>query len=250
MNVQDILPTGNDQFHYTFHGCETHSYWNEASNQSTWECNRSIGEVGLSNLPLDPRYCGPGYEEIIFSKGHERPMFQIPPGFGFRIGSGSRVNYLVVNMHYHNLSDAAWGNNWQGNSGVRVFTRASRPNKRIKPIHSFVADVTSGHVPGRAISRIEAACEVDNEAGAMHPIAIWTHTHLQTRAINIWKVDRRTGDWDYMGSKFPNQYGTGSREEKLVYYLHTRPEMVFLKGDSLAFECTVNITMKEERNFG
>merc|ERR1719464_1832695 len=65
---------------------------------ATWDCGEMAArDPGQESHPV----CGPGSaSQIIYAWAMDAPELELPPGVGFRVGGGSSIKYLVLQVHY------------------------------------------------------------------------------------------------------------------------------------------------------
>ena len=63
----------------------------------TWNCGEmATPEPGLETRPV----CGSGTSQIIYAWAMDAPALELPDGVGFRVGAGTDIKYLVLQVHY------------------------------------------------------------------------------------------------------------------------------------------------------
>ena len=81
--------------HMVIMGCETLPEYKARDDQDNfWECS---SDVSITN-------CGPGKNTLLYVWSRNAPTFALPDGVGIKIGGDTKINYLVLHVHYFNLA--------------------------------------------------------------------------------------------------------------------------------------------------
>lgn len=80
--------------HIMIIGCETLSEPEAETEQGyVWDCK------------YDPeKSCGSGRQTVLYAWSKNAPTYTLPDGVGFKVGGDTKINYLVLHIHYFNLN--------------------------------------------------------------------------------------------------------------------------------------------------
>ena len=134
---------------------------------ATWDCGEMAArDPGQESHPV----CAPGSaSQIIFAWAMDAPELELPPGVGFRVGGGSSIKYLVLQVHYASTDyiDAAGDD-----SGVILrYTEQELPKTA-----GVLLMGTGGSAPAHSTTYFETSCDIE-DSRVIHPFAFRTHTH-------------------------------------------------------------------------
>lgn len=109
--IVEYLPNATKQtaHHILIYGCQIPGYYERDTPRAVWDCgemtfagNHEDGDDDdIENLEIFPR--GPvckGQSQIVYSWAMDAPALKLPKGVGFKVGHGSDINYLVLQVHY------------------------------------------------------------------------------------------------------------------------------------------------------
>ena len=86
-------PSPQSLHHILIFGCETLTNSESQSGQGdVWDCKF-----------IPQKSCGPGLYRILYTWSRNAPTFEIPEGIGFKVGGNTKLNYLVMSVHYIKL---------------------------------------------------------------------------------------------------------------------------------------------------
>lgn len=177
--------------------------------------------------------CSKG-SQIIYAWARDAPPLQLPQDVAFEVGGDSKIQYLVLQVHYADVSAFEQGHTDE--SGVTLkYTDIPQP----KAAGVFLLG-TNGYIQGQSTEYMESACRV-NENKVMHPFAFRTHTHSLGRVVSGYRVRRNpvTGQdqWTLIGKKNP-------MKPQMFYPVEessdsSEKNMTIVKGDVMAARCTM-----------
>ena len=107
--------------------------------------------------------------QIIYAWAKDAPKLELPEDVAFRVGPGSDIKYLVLQVHYASLEHIPEDGDDSG-----IFLRFShRPLPRTAGVLLLG---TGGMTPPHSTTFFESACEIE-DGRPIHPFAFRTHTH-------------------------------------------------------------------------
>lgn len=140
----------------------------------------------LSKSPYDRgSVCGPGSQQLIlFGWALDAPAIEMPPQVGFKIGGSTGINYLVLQVHYGNVSPFKEDPSMTDNSGI-ILHSVQGANHGITKMAGIYLLLSNGYVPqGRSRHTIECLM---TEEKVIHPFRFRTHTHKLGTKVGAYK---------------------------------------------------------------
>jgi len=160
----------------------------------------------------------------LWGMGGNRTM--LPPNTGFKVGAGSKIKYLVLQVHYINIEDI----DIEGDSsGIYVYYTKVKQN-RLAGMLSMHVDT---NVPSFARSFQDVACKV-SENKKIYPHSLMMHTHRHGKVVSAWRVRRDLAgrdQWTLLDKRNPTK--------AQHFYPLQDPTTVLRYGDTMAFRCTM-----------
>jgi len=199
--------------HMLIYGCEE-----PGTQEQLWNCGEMQGQTdGLEHF----HPCKKG-SQIIYGWAKDAPDFELPDGVGFKVGKDTKINYLVLQVHYAHLDMIPPDGD---SSGIFLhYTRHTQPKTA-----GVLLLGTSGFAPKRSTTFFETACQMDDDR-EIHPFAFRTHTHSLGKVVSGWRVHNMS-QWDLIGKRDP---------QKPQMFYPVEDESVTLKqGDVVAARCTM-----------
>lgn len=108
--IVEYLPNATKQtaHHILIYGCSAPGYYERDTPRAVWDCSEMAGaglktqiDEELQFFPHGP-VCS-GQSQIVYSWAMDAPSLQLPKGVGFKVGYGSDINYLILQVHYANV---------------------------------------------------------------------------------------------------------------------------------------------------
>eukprot|EP00095_Tigriopus_kingsejongensis_P010649 maker-scaffold627_size122700-snap-gene-0.29 protein:Tk10649 transcript:maker-scaffold627_size122700-snap-gene-0.29-mRNA-1 annotation:"peptidylglycine alpha-hydroxylating monooxygenase" len=199
--------------HMLIYGCEE-----PGSMEAVWNC----GEMSTPQPGLEAKQPCQSKPQIMYAWAHEAPKLDLPQGVGFRIGQGSSVKYLVLQVHYGKLDNLPTTGD---DSGVKLqFTDQEQPK-----VAGVLLLGTGGLAPPHSTTFFESACQIVDKR-VIHPFAYRVHTHSLGKVVSGWRV-KDGAKWDMIGKKNPQQ-------PQMFYPVHDGA-MELIEGDVIAARCTM-----------
>ncbi|XP_028966675.1 probable peptidylglycine alpha-hydroxylating monooxygenase 1 [Galendromus occidentalis] len=213
--------------HILIYGCSVPGYHQRDTPRAVWDCGEmSTGQgSGYIRAPV----CAEG-SQIIYAWALDAPPLELPKGIGFKIGGDSGVNFLVLQVHYADVS--SFVNGHTDRSGIRLQT-VKGDSGLVKRRAGVYLLGTGGIMPRKKETHLETACKIDQDI-TMYPFAFRTHTHKLGQAVSGWKVARdqltKENQWTLIGKRNP--------QLPQMFYPISQALKV-QKGDVLAARCTM-----------
>lgn len=211
-----FIPHGNmsTAHHMLLYGCVT------PGGEDVWNCGEMLAkDSGVENGPV----CAEG-SQIIYAWAMDAPMLKLPEGVGFKVGGDTGVQYLVLQVHYKDVSQFIPPINHKDNSGLTLMaTPVAQPRRA-----GVYLLATDGTIPSHSTTYMESACSIEDDV-KLHPFAFRVHTHKHGKVVSGFRV--RDGQWKEIGRKSP--------QEPQMFYNVTDPAMTVEKGDIVAARCTM-----------
>jgi peptidylglycine monooxygenase len=202
--------------HVLIYGCTV-----PGSAHSVWDC----GEMHTSSQSFETApVCGSESAKIIYAWAMDAPELHLPANVGFKVGGDTDIQYLVLQVHYKDVSFFQPPKNETDHSGVTMITTETPQPKRA----GVYLMGTGGQLAAHSTTYFETACSY-NEPFVMHPFAYRTHAHTHGRVNAGYRV--RNGNWLEIGRMSPLK--------PQMFYNVTHPGMTVKNGDILAARCTM-----------
>ncbi|XP_078070844.1 peptidyl-glycine alpha-amidating monooxygenase isoform X1 [Mustelus asterias] len=153
-----------------------------ATNEEYWDCGNRYGTC------LDEA-------KIMYAWAKNAPPTRLPAGVGFRVGGNTNINYIVLQVHYGDVT--AFRDNHKDCSGVTLqMTFLQQP--LIAGIYLLLSEDTV-IPPGEKVVNADIACLYKQTT--IHPFAFRTHTHQLGQVVSGYRV--RDGKWTLIGRQSP-----------------------------------------------
>lgn len=152
----------------------------------------------------------------------DAPDLHLPKDVGFKIGKSSKVNYLVLQVHYASVDIFRDGRT--DDSGV-ILEYTKKPLKKLAGV---ILLGTAGQVQKNSIVYMESACAI-NEDKVIHPFAYRVHTHKLGKVVSGYVV-KPNDQWIQLGKRDP-------LTPQMFYPVDNKVPIE--KGDILAARCTM-----------
>ncbi|CAB4059208.1 PHM [Lepeophtheirus salmonis] len=178
-----VIPTREESYcpnasqhtahHMLIYGCtepgSTNEVWNCGEMSTTTD---SAFEASASPCETEP--------QIIYAWAKGAPQLELPPEVGFKVGKGTTIKFLVLQVHYAHLDMILPSGD---DSGVYIkFTDKYQPKEA-----GVLLLGTGGFAPAHSTTFFETSCEVRDDR-EIHPFAFRTHTHGLGRIVSGWKT--------------------------------------------------------------
>lgn len=225
--ITEFFPHANMEIahHILLYGCAT-----PGSKEKVWNCGEmaTTTDTTFKKAPV----CQTG-SKILYAWAMDAPSLNLPPDVAFKVGRGTGVNYLTVQVHYKNVTNFKPPLSETDSSGLTLVT-TDVPKGRRAGVYLML---TEGLIPKGTVEYLEAACPYDDIE--IHPFAFRTHTHTLGRVVAGYRV--RDGQWTEIGRKDP-------RLPQMFY--NATNSITVKKGDILAARCTMQNTLDHDIEVG
>lgn len=136
---------------------------------------------------------------IIYAWAKDAPMLKLPKDVGFKVGVGTTIRYLVLQIHYSHVEPFLNGGHTD-TSGVHLYY-TQRPMQKLAGVLLLG---TGGLIMGRSSESMETACNI-TERKVLHPFAFRTHTHALGVQVSGYRVRMVDGvdHWTLLGRRNP-----------------------------------------------
>jgi peptidylglycine monooxygenase len=190
-----------------------------------WVCGRTTSEFDSKETNDNPCTEVP---TIIYAWSPNAEPLKLPKNVGFQIGKGTRIHYLVLQIHYSET-------NKNDTSGLNV-VYTERPRSKLAGVLLLASE---GTIPPRTVTRMEILCQI-KENKTIHPFAYRVHTHHLGKDVSgyvIRRDDSGTDRWTLLGRQDPRtpQAFRPVLDENSIRY-----------KDRLAARCTMDSTNKTD----
>jgi len=201
--------------HMLLYGCST-----PGRNAEVWNC----GEMAHVTSKYDSAgVCGSG-SQIVYAWAMDAPSLTLPPDVAFKVGGNSKIKYLVLQVHYKDVSSFLPPQNGHDSSGITLVT-TDHPMPKTAGVYLMG---TAGSIPAHSIEYMETECQY-NGRQELHPFAFRTHTHTHGEVVSGYRI--RDGKWTEIGRMSP--------KKPQMFYNATTQDLVIKSGDILAARCTM-----------
>jgi len=198
--------------HILVFGCEE-----PGSDDEVWQCGEMSSDKPGSNIH---RPCATT-SNIIYAWAMDAPPLQLPEDVGFRVGAGTDIKYLVLQVHYNSIDHIP---STGDQSGVIL-----QYTDKVQPKSAGVLLLgTGGFAPPRSTTYFETSCEI-TDPRPIHPFAFRTHTHSLGKVVSGWRVRDRK-HWTLIGKKSP--------QLPQMFY-PVLGDVSLRQGDHVAARCTM-----------
>lgn len=203
--------------HVLLYGCEEPG----DDKDEAWNC----GEMAASETSeeIGP-VCKTG-QTIVYAWARDAPALKLPKDVAYKVGGDSKVKYLVLQVHYMNVSKFLPPLNEKDHSGLTLHMTEKPQPKRM----GIYLLGTGGEIPPHSVTYMETACGVSSPVPTMHPFAFRVHTHQHGKVVSGFRV--RNGKWELIGKADPMK--------PQMFYPVANPSMDISGGDVLAARCTM-----------
>jgi len=212
---------------YTVHHMILYGCASPALNDEVWNCGGMHTTTVVSKYPR-ASVCD-GRLTILYAWAMDAPELTLPEDVGFRIGRNSRIQYLVLQVHYLEPLTGP------DNSGLTVhMTREILPKTA-----GVLFMATLGRIRAHTKEHFEATCIIKDEI-ELHPFAFRVHTHRLGKVVSGYLV--RNKDWYLIGKKNP--------QEPQMFYPVADNSLVIRKFDMLTARCTMENLLDKDVYIG
>jgi len=216
--ITGFIPHGDmhTAHHILVFGCSE-----PGSSTDTWNCGEMHGKD--HSMPTSSP-CGSD-TKIIYAWAMDAPELKLPEGVGFHVGGDSDIQWLVVQIHYTDVTKFLPPKNEKDTSGVTLLT-TTKPTPKQAGVYLLA---TGGELPPQSTTYLETACPL-HENVVMHPFAYRVHAHTHGQVTSGYRV--RDGQWTELGRQSP-------QKPQMFYPITIASDVTVTEGDYLAARCTM-----------
>lgn len=200
-------------------------------NKSVWNC----GEMANSGINEDTASPCDSGSTVLYAWARDAPMLKLPEGVAFKVGKNTRINYMVLQIHYGHVNHFKDG--YKDTSGLYLhFTNTPLPRSA-----GVLLLGTDGRIQPHKVESMETACLI-KEDKLIYPFAFRVHTHELGVRVAGYRVRKIDG----------NEYWTliGERDPLLPQMFYPVEEPLIIKGgDSVAAVCKMDATHRNRTTF-
>lgn len=228
-HITGFIPKANAMIahHILLYGCLEPG----GTEDEIWNC----GEMSTKNTNYRAGSICQQNSKIIYAWAMEAPRLTLPPEVSFDVGQDTEIKYLVLQVHYKDVTSFRPPNNQKDSSGLTLIT-TTEPTTKTAAVYLLG---TSGEIPQHSIEYFETACTIKEDVEIV-PFAYRTHAHALGRVISGYRI--RNGEWTEIGRKDPRL--------PEMFYNVTSPGITVKKGDILAARCTMENTLDHKVQIG
>ncbi|EFA01712.1 peptidylglycine alpha-hydroxylating monooxygenase [Tribolium castaneum] len=193
-----------------------------------WDCGEMASDSSSTLRKANP--CAEG-SNVIYAWALNAKPLQLPENVGFQVGEGSKIQYLVLQIHY----SKKFKENESDNSGLNLIYTEEPQSK----LAGVLLLGTGGAIPPRSVTHMETLCQI-REKKTIYPIAYRTHTHSLGQVVSGYSVRRdKSGvdHWSLLGKRNPNT-------PQMFYPIFNKGPIRY--GDRLAARCTMDSTNRTD----
>ncbi|RWS30403.1 peptidylglycine alpha-hydroxylating monooxygenase-like protein [Leptotrombidium deliense] len=214
--------TKNTAHHILIYGCERPGFAVRDVPQVVWNC----GEMMHKAATFVKGPTCKGKTSIIYAWALDAPKLILPQGVGFKVGRGTGINFLVLQVHYGNHEHFMTNVDTSGISLSLLPGSSTEVDKRA----GVLLMGTAGSIPPLAEEHMETSCVIEEDI-EFHPFAFRTHTHKLGVAVSGWRKNRE--GWKLIGRHNP-------QEPQMFYPVNK--DVAIRTGDVVAARCTMKNT--------
>lgn len=207
--------------HILIYGCKEPGFVERDTPRAVWECGEMAGMK--SEYRRSPT-CAEG-SQIIYAWAKDAPALQLPEGVGFKVGKGTDVRYLVLQVHYATVQNFI--NGGSDSSGIVITLKPGTDGSVSKRAGVYLLG-TSGSIPPRDEEKMETACTMEQPV-TIHPFAFRTHTHALGKVVAGYV--KKGNRWIRIGKHNP--------QEPQMFYPVEDKTLTIEQGDIVAARCTM-----------
>ncbi|XP_035667585.1 peptidylglycine alpha-hydroxylating monooxygenase-like [Branchiostoma floridae] len=196
--------------HILLYGCEVPG----SADKDLWNCGEMSGST------IHPT-CQQG-AQILYAWAMDAPELKLPKDVGFKIGGNTDVKYLVLQVHYNDVTKFKGGATDESGVGLRV---TDTPQKYMAGV--YLLGVGAGAIPAHSTANLDTACLYRDEP-VLHPFAFRVHAHKLGAVVSGYRV--RQDKWTLIGKKSP--------QRPQMFYPVSDKTLTIKNGDILAARCS------------
>jgi len=211
--IKQFIPHGDKNYahHMLLYACE-----DPGISEEVWKCGEMFD--GLDAAPP----CKTG-SRIIYAWAMNAKPLELADDISFEVGGDTAVKYLVLNVHYKDVSIFNGENAERDSSGFTLVTSKTRTPK----LAGIYLLGSGGVIKANSLASQESICQM-NEKTVMHPFAFRVHTHSHGVKVSGYKIHDNT--WTSIGEMSP-------QKEQQFYDVSNPDDVIISQHDYLAARC-------------
>jgi peptidylglycine monooxygenase len=215
--ITGFIPEANKStaHHILIYGCTE-----PGEEEGQWNC----GEMQAVGSAMEQGPVCQSGAKIIYAWAMDAPPLHLPEDVGFKVGGDTGINYLVLQVHYKDVTPFVEPNDEKDHSGVKLITTTT-PQSKTAGVYLMG---TGGEIAPHSTVYMETACSF-NDPIVIHPFAFRTHAHTHGEVVSGYRV--RDGEWTELGRMSP--------KKPQMFYNVSHPGITVKNGDILAARCTM-----------
>ncbi|XP_046357220.1 probable peptidylglycine alpha-hydroxylating monooxygenase 1 isoform X1 [Haliotis rufescens] len=215
--ITGFIPNANMNIahHMLLYGCTS-----PGMKKPVWNC----GEMASDSSMFDTAPTCASGAKILYAWAMDAPSLSLPKDVAFAVGGDTDIKYLVLQVHYKNVTTFLPPQNGNDTSGLNLITQKTKLPRRA----GVYLMGTGGRIKPKSTVFMETACKFESNL-EIHPFAFRTHTHTLGRVVSGYRI--RDGKWTEIGRMNP--------QKPQMFYNVTTPNLTVKPGDILAARCTM-----------
>ncbi|XP_057305603.1 peptidyl-glycine alpha-amidating monooxygenase-like [Hydractinia symbiolongicarpus] len=178
--------------------------------------------------------CATGSQSIMYAWAKNAPSLKMPENVGFRVGKHSTVKYLVLQVHYMDVSAFQAGHT--DHSGLKF--ELTRLKKQFLAGIYLLANGWTPIPPHVKNAHIDMGCQYPNGSPVIYPFRFRTHAHKLGVVITGYRV--RNGKWTLIGK--------GDPQRPQAFY-KVFNDIDIQDGDKVMGRCTYNSMTRNKTTY-
>ncbi|XP_066274850.1 peptidylglycine alpha-hydroxylating monooxygenase-like [Branchiostoma lanceolatum] len=191
---------------------------------------RNYGE--MSGSTIQPT-CQQG-AQILYAWAMDAPELKLPKDVGFEIGGNTDVKYLVLQVHYNDVTKFKGGATDDSGVALRM---TDTPQKYMAGV--YLLGVGQGNIHAHSTANLDTACMYRDEP-VLHPFAYRVHAHKLGQVVTGYRV--REGVWELIGKESP--------QLPQMFYPVRDKVLTISNGDILAARCSYKDDLDHDVRIG
>jgi len=169
--------------HLLIFGCDRPGWKEFKRTGQVWDCGKLVDQQ--PGYPRE-RPCSPG-SQILYTWSMDAPTTKLPEGVGFKVGKGTGINYLVLQVHYLHVDKFIQGST--DNSGVMITTLPGYSKRVTKTAGLYLLGTGHGTIQPHEEKKVRNSLLTQRDCGNP-PICI-SAPHSCTWNNGVWLQDRQ-----------------------------------------------------------
>ncbi|XP_003388865.3 PREDICTED: peptidyl-glycine alpha-amidating monooxygenase-like [Amphimedon queenslandica] len=176
---------------------------------------------------MSQNICADGESSIMYAWAKQAPGLTFPKGVGLKIGGSSKINYAVMQVHFH---DTPHDKADYPHLKLKLTTTHQPKVAAIYLLNGFIGSLP----PHKQNIEVPVACKFEGP-NVIYPIGFRTHAHSLSPLIAGFLYSHSSKKWSLIGHHSP--------QEPQAFY-PSQPGIEVHPGDILAARCHYNTSQK------